>query len=280
MSLAQFKEIRPGKPWWSYDWKEFWDYRHLIFFLVRRDLVIVFKQTILGPLHLIIRPFVTSLLFQLVFNRMAGMSTDGVNPFLFYYANTTAWSFFASVFGSSSGVFVNGKGIMNKVYFPRLITPFASVATNFVNLLIQLFILGLLILWFVITDRAKVPEASALLLFIPLVQLACIGVGVGFLFACMTLRYRDLSSFQGLIVQGLMYLSPVIYPFSMVPEKFANYMKWNPIASTMESFRFLLFGEGTISPQLLVAGWTVTVVLFVAGFIAFNVTERKFVDIV
>lgn len=276
----EFREIRPRRPWWEFNWAEVWEYKHLVRFLVERDLKLLYKQTILGPLHLFIRLFVMTLLFQLVFHRLGGMSTDGVHPFLFYYANNTAWAFFSGTFGAVSSVFISGKGLMTKVYFPRIIMPLSSVLTNGFNLLIQLCFLVILVLGFWLSDKASLPSWPSVLIFIPLIQLALIGIGGGFVFASLTLKYRDLKSLSGVIVQGMMYLSPVIYPLAMVPEKYQLLASLNPITSAMELLRYCLFSQGTITPLLIGIGWGMSLGVFIFGLVSFNLMQRKFVDIV
>jgi len=249
-------------------------------FLVLRDLRLVYKQTILGPVHLFIRPLIMTLVFQLVFSEFGNISTDGIHPFLFYYANQTLWSFFAGVFGTSSSVFMGGKALMSKVYFPRVIPVLACVVTNAVTLGIQLLFFSLVYFYFVITEQTTVPPFSIIMIVFPVLQMALLGVGSGLVFATLTLRYRDLNSLSGVIIQGLMYLSPVIYPFAVVPEKYQFYAAFNPISAAMELFRFSLFGSGDTSLQLLVTGWIMSGVLIVAGLSTFNLTHRKFVDFV
>lgn len=276
----EVREIKPDLPWHHFEWRELWEYRYLIKFFSLRDLSLIYKQTIFGPLHLFIRPFVTTLLFQLVFSKLGNMPTDGVHPFLFYYVNNTGWAFFSSNFGSASAVFLSGKGLMTRVYFPRIIPPFSALITNAVNLSIQLLFALLLVVgfdWYYGTNLLSVKMFG---FFVPIIQLGLIGMGMGFIMACLTLKYRDLSSLSNLITQGLMYLSPVIYPLALVPEKFRLLASFNPITSAMEALRYFIFSNASLNAQLLLIGWGITLLLFMVGLISFNIVQRKFVDVV
>lgn len=279
-SADMVRELRPGRSWFHFEWGEVWRYKHLLYFLAKRDLALTYKQTLLGPLHLVIRPFVMTFLFQLVFNKLGGISTDGIPSFLFYFANNTAWAFFAAVFGSVSSVFMSGKGLMGKVYFPRMIPPFASVITSAVSLGVQIVFLGCLILYFFFAHGAALPSWKVLGMVLPLVQLALIASGMGFIFACATLKYRDLSGLSGVVTQGLMYLSPVIFPLAVVPESYRMLAALNPLTSAMETWRYCLFGEATLTAPLLWVGWGLSFGLFFSGLVIFNKVQRKFMDIV
>lgn len=274
------REIRPGRSWFSFEWSEVWRYKHLLYFLAKRDLAMTYKQTILGPLHLVIRPFVMTLLFQLVFHKLGGIQTDGIPSFLFYFANNTAWAFFAAVFGSVSTVFMSGKGLMGKVYFPRIIPPFATVLTSAVSLGVQIVFLGCLILYFHYSQGVGFPDWKVFGMLIPIVQLAMIASGMGFLFACITLKYRDLSGLSGVVTQGLMYVSPVVFPLAIVPESYRMLAGLNPLASAMETWRYCIFGEATLTAPLLWLGWFLSILLFAVGLVIFNKVQRKFMDIV
>lgn len=274
------REIRPGRSWFSFEWGEVWRYKHLLYFLAKRDLAMTYKQTVLGPLHLVIRPFVMTLLFQLVFHKLGGIQTDGIPSFLFYFANNTAWAFFAAVFGSVSSVFMSGKGLMGKVYFPRIIPPFATVLTSAVSLGVQVVFLGCLIAYYHFSQGLAWPDGKVVGILLPAVQLAMIGSGMGFLFACITLKYRDLAGLSSVVTQGLMYLSPVVFPLALVPESYRMFAAFNPIASAMEFWRYCIFGEATLSPELLWVGWGLTLMLFGVGLVLFNKVQRKFMDIV
>lgn len=274
------REIRPGRSWFSFEWREVWRYKHLLYFLAKRDLAMTYKQTVLGPLHLVIRPFVMTLLFQLVFHKLGGIQTDGIPAFLFYFANNTAWAFFAAVFGSVSSVFMSGKSLMGRVYFPRIIPPFATVLTSAVSLGVQLVFLGCLIGYYHFAQGVAWPDWKVIAILIPAVQLAMVASGMGFFFACVTLKYRDLSGLSGVVTQGLMYLSPVVFPLAIVPESYRMLAAVNPLTSAMEFWRYCIFGEATLSPVLLGIGWGLTLMLFLAGLVLFNKVQRKFMDIV
>jgi len=283
MNVVKDPEIRiisPGAPWWSFGWAEVWNYRHLLKFLLLRDIRLVYKQTILGPVHLFLRPIIMTIVFQLVFNELGKMSTDGIHPFLFYYGNSTVWTFFSGIFGTASGIFMTGRGLMAKVYFPRIIPVFSSVMMNGVKFSIQILFLAFLFVYFAFSGGGNTPSPWCFGIVLAIFQVAIVALGFGLLFACVTLRYRDLNSLSGVIVQGMMYLSPVIFPFTSIPEKYQFLASFNPLSSAMESFRFFLFGQGSMSVELLVIGWSVSLSVLFTGLVSFNLTQRKFVDIV
>jgi lipopolysaccharide transport system permease protein len=221
-----------------------------------------------------------TLVFQLIFSEFGKIPTDGVHPFLFYYANQTLWAFFAGVFSGSSGIFSGGKSLMSKVYFPRIIPVFSSFLMNATTLGIQMVLFFAVYLFLIRNGTCGLPPISSLLFVLPALQVGMIAIGFGLLFASLTLRYRDLNTLSNVMIQGMMYLSPVVYPLAVVPEKYKALASLNPLASAMESFRFMLFGVGTIDFSFLLSGWIVTIIMFISGLICFNVTQRKFVDIV
>ena len=277
---SDIRIIQPGESIWKFNWRELWEYRFLLKFLLLRDLRLVYKQTILGPVHLFLRPIIMTLVFQVVFNKIGSFSTDGIHPFLFYYGNNSLWAFFAGVFGASSAVFSSGAGLMSKVYFPRILPSLSSLLMNAFRFCVQLVLL--LIVSVFLYSRGDSAGLSVLFLgaIAPVIQVGLIALGGGFVFGCITLRYRDLNSLSSVIVQGMMYLSPVVYPFSAIPERYKLLASLNPLASAMEQFRYFAFGEGSVGIELLIVGWGVTIFIFVFGMLLFNVTQRKFVDIV
>ncbi|MEQ9823981.1 MAG: ABC transporter permease [Puniceicoccaceae bacterium] len=272
--------IQPGEPIWRFHWNEVWQYRYLLKFLVLRDIRLIYKQTILGPVHLFIRPIIMTLVFQLVFSEFGQIPTDGIHPFLFYFANHTLWAFFAGVFTASSNVFSSGKTLMSKVYFPRIIPVFSAVLMNAVTLGIQLLFFLIVFTVFFLNGSTQALSFTSFAALIPILQMGLLAMGAGLIFATLTLRYRDLNSLASVIIQGMMYLSPVIYPLAVVPENYRLYASLNPISSAMELFRYSIFASGTISTELMLTGWFISGILLTLGLVSFNLIQRKFVDVV
>jgi lipopolysaccharide transport system permease protein len=276
----KYRVIEPKLPWWKHNWREIWDYRSLLYFLVRRDITSRFKQTILGPLHLFIRPFLMSILFQVIFSNIGGFTTDTVPPFLFYFANNIAWSFFACVFGANCSVFRGTKDLMNMVYYPKLINPISLTMVSVVDLCIQLLLLSLMQIVFLVIFGWYHISWSFFLLPIALIQLTLIGLGLGISAASLSIRYRDLDSFYSTGIRVLMYLTPVIFPYSQIPQEYKFLAALNPLSSAMELFRYSLFGQGYMSMDLHVMGWAVTIVMLSIGFILYSLKQRNYIDIV
>jgi lipopolysaccharide transport system permease protein len=266
--------------WFDLNLKEIWKYRDLLQMFVKRDIVTVYKQTILGPIWFIIQPVLTSLTYLVIFGKLAGISTDGVPPILFYLAGTTLWNFFADSFNNTSKTFKENEDIFGKVYFPRLIMPLAKVASGLIKFVIQMGLFLLVYFYYLYTDAGIAPNYTVLLIPVYLILMAGIGLGFGIIFSSLTNKYRDLIFLIQFGVQLLMYATPVIYPVSSLPEKYQFYMQLNPITSILEGFKFALLGSGSFSPLFLTYSCAFTIVLLLFGIVIFNKTEKTFMDTV
>jgi lipopolysaccharide transport system permease protein len=261
---------------------EVWRYRDLMFLFVKRDFVAQFKQTILGPVWHFVQPIFTTLMFLLVFTKIANIDTDGVKPVLFYMSGIAIWNYFASCLNATSSTFVANAGIFGKVYFPRLVLPLSSVISNIIKFGIQFSLLAIMMLYYVIFDDVHVQVGLPWLL-IPLLVLmmAGLGLGVGIIISSLTTKYRDLTILLGFAVQLLMYATPVAYPLSYLQSKsYASWIQWNPISPIVEAFRYSLFGSGTFTVlSLIYSGVFIIITLFV-GLVIFNRVEKSFMDTV
>lgn len=260
--------------------QELWSYRDLIVLFVRRDFVAQYKQTILGPAWHLIQPLLTTVMFTIVFGKIAQLSTDGVPPFLFYMAGTIIWTYFANVLTTTSGTFTANAHIFGKVYFPRLAIPVATLFSKLIAFAIQyVFFMGFLA-WYFFQGAAVQPNAWVLLTPVLLLMMAAIGFGGGIIISAMTTRYRDLTILVSFGVQLLMYATPIIYPVSSLPEKWQFWVSLNPIAPIVEAFRYAYLGQGTLDlPMLGVSGLVILATLIV-GIVMFNAVERTFMDTV
>jgi lipopolysaccharide transport system permease protein len=260
--------------------KELWKYRDLIYLFVRRDFVAQYKQTILGPAWHIIQPLFTTIVFTIIFGKIANMSTDGVPPFIFYMSGTVIWTYFSSVLTSTANTFTGNAGIFGKVYFPRLAIPIAHVVSRFIAFAIQ-FTFFLLFLGYFIWQGSDIhPNLWIISTPLLLLMMAALGFGLGMIISALTTRYRDLTVLVGFGTQLLMYASPVIYPLSTLPEEWRFWVSLNPVAPVIELFRYSYLGSGSVDITMLgVSFFTIAVILFL-GIILFNKIERTFMDTV
>jgi len=261
--------------------KDVWEYRDLLFLLVRRDFVAFYKQTILGPLWFFLQPLLTTIMFTFVFGKLGGFKTDGLPQPLFYMAGVTTWNYFADCLTKTSTVFKDNANLFGKVYFPRLIIPFSIVMSNLVKFGVQMILFILMILYFVIfTDFRFHPNAFILLFPIIIVMMAFLGLGLGMIISAMTTKYRDLSYLVTFGVQLLMYATTVVYPLSSVNEDVKNIIEFNPMTSIIETFRYGFLGTATFQWSLFLYSIVFSVIVLLLGIIIFNRVERTFVDTV
>jgi len=256
---------------------EIWRYRDLLYLFTRRDIVAFYKQTILGPLWFFIQPIFTTLIYVLVFGKIAGLSTEGAPPVLFYLCGVTFWNYFAECFNKTATVFKDNEQLFGKVYFPRVIAPLSIVLSNLVRFAIQFCLFWVFLLWYWVRGEVS-PNLAALLLPVQVFAMATLGLAFGMLFSAMTTKYRDLIFLLQFGVQLLMYATPVIYPVSEMPEQIASFLKWNPLAPIFETVRYGFLGAGQFS-------WLALAYSLLAGFLAllfatsvFNRVERTFMD--
>ncbi len=255
-------------------------YRDLIKMFVKRAFTLSYKQTILGPVWLLIKPVFAALMYTLVFSNIAHISTDGAPAMLFYMMGNAMWTYFASCLGSNAGTFTENAGIFGKVYFPRLVTPISNVFVNLLNFGISMTIT--IIIGAVYMYRGENVNPNLALLLVPLlvVELGMLGMGCGIIVSSMTTKYRDLSVLVGFGMQLWMYATPVVYPVSQIPEKYQSFMMINPVAPIMETFRYAFLGTGHIPILWLCISIAVTGVIFLFGILIFNQVERTFMDTV
>ena len=275
--------IKSKRSWKDLELSEFFRYKDLIFLLIRRDLVTSYKQTILGPFWVVIQALMGSAVFTIVFGNIAGISTDGHPTFLFYLSGMVGWQYFGSVLGLGSNALQSNLGLFSKVYFPRLIPPVSQSISSLLNYFIQLIVFFLALLIYNQTNASNQIPISFSLLLIPLLifQTAILGLGLGFIISAASIKYRDLSRVSGLFTQFIMYGTPIIYPVSAIPEKYAHFMMWNPLAFIIESYRAILLGHSS-GCNLLFAFPSIllTLLIFLLGLVLYNKVQRTYVDFV
>jgi lipopolysaccharide transport system permease protein len=267
--------------WWDLQLRDVWHYRDLLWMFVRRDFVSVYKQTILGPLWFFVQPILTTLIFTVIFSGLAKLPTDGLPPMLFYLAGITPWNYFSTCLTKTSSTFVANAGIFGKVYFPRLVTPLSIVISNLIQFAIQ-FLLFLGFLAFFAWKGATIsPNWPMILVLTPILLgiMAFLGLGTGIIISSLTTKYRDFAFLIAFGVQLAMYATPVIYPASMIPEKYAFFLHLNPMAPVIEAFRAIYLG-GTIPWEGLGISAAITAFLLFLGIVMFKKVERSFMDTV
>lgn len=279
--IEQWKlTIRPTRGLLSIDLPELWRYRDLISLFVRRDIVAKFKQTILGPLWFVIGPLLSTFVYALVFNRIAGIETGGAPPVLFYMSGIVSWSYFAACLNGTSSTFTSNAHIFGKVYFPRLVTPISTVISNLLQFGIQFGLLLALIAWFAWSGHLLQFNWTVLLIPLYLALLAGVALGVGILISSATTKYRDLTQLLGVGVQLWMYATPIIYPVSKVPEKYRWVVELNPVAPLIHNFRYAVIGTEEFHRDGLFYSLAFAVVVSTMGILVFNKVEQSFMDTV
>lgn len=276
-------EITPKNKFFSLNLKEVWQYRDLLMLFVKRDVVTVYKQTVLGPLWYLIQPLFTSIIFTIIFNTVAGIETGVVPPFLFNLAGITVWNYFTSCLNDTSDTFKRNAAIFGKVYFPRVIMPLSIVISNLLKFGIQFVIfIGFYVFYYF--QGVTILFNSSILFFPLLVALmGILGLGLGMIISSLVTKYRDFTYLIGFGVQLLMYLSAVMYPMALIKNKMPDYawlVQYNPLAYIIETTRYMLLSVGQIS--VLGIGYTVvfTFIVFFFGLLIFNKTEKSFIDTV
>ena len=260
---------------------EVWRYRDLIMLFTKRSFKLMYKQTVLGPLWIVISPLLTSIIYTVIFGGIAGLSTNGVPKFLFYLCSHSLWVFFADCLNKNASAFLTNANIFSKVYFPRLTIPVSNVITSGIQFLIHSCLVAVLIIWSTIRGDVH-PEWKLLPLLIPLLLFtAMMGLGLGILVSSVTTKYRDLSFLVGFGLSLWMYSTPVIYPLSQVTGGMMRKMLiWNPMTAPMELFRLIMLGKGDVLIQSVISTVIFAAAAFAAGVMVFNRVERSFIDTV
>jgi lipopolysaccharide transport system permease protein len=274
--------IKPHQKLWSVDLGELWRYRDLIQLFVKRNIVVQYKQTVLGPLWYIIQPVLTVIMNMVVFGGIAKMSTDSVPQPLFYLAGNVCWIYFSNCLNQTSNTFVSNQGMFGKVYFPRLVVPIATVISNLLRFGVQFALFVVLWIWFVARGaNVSVNMGALVLLPVFVIMLAGLGLGFGILVSSMTTKYRDLRILFTFIVQLWMYATPIVYPISMVKEgTLRTLMFANPMTSIIEAFKYATLGQGYFSWGALGYSFAFMTILLIVGVVVFNKVQRSFMDTV
>jgi len=259
--------------------REIWAYRELIMRLVHRDFVSRYKQTLLGSAWYVMQPLFTSLMFTLVFNKIAKISTGEIPPILFFLAGTVCWGYFSNCVTNTASTFISNSGLFDKVYFPRLVVPLSQLVVNLIGFGMQM-VLFLAFYFYYLSQGANIVMGWRIVVLpVLLLQMAALGLGVGCIVSSLTTRFRDLQVLLGFFMQLWMYASCVVYPLSMVPENWRWLYALNPMVFIIEAFRFAFMGHGTVYFWQIVVSFFVSIAVVFVGLVMFNKTQRSCVDI-
>ena len=285
MSEQNLTIIRPKSGWFELPIKELFRYKDLILLFVKRDFVSLYKQTILGPAWAVIQPFLTTVVFSLVFGSIAGLAADGVPSFIFYLSGNVVWNYFSHCLTTTSGTFIANASILGKVYFPRLVMPVSTVLSKLIDFAIQYCFMLCFLVFYTLTDAGVAPNWYILMTPLILLQLAMLSLGCGVIISAATTKYRDLRMLVSFGVQLWMYASPVAYDmFSMgafAPgSKYYGLYMLNPVTPIVNLFRYAYLGIGQVDWLYYGVSWVVTLILLFAGIVLFSRVEKTFMDTV
>ena len=277
--------IRPKSGWFDLHLGELARYKDLIFLFVKRNFVSMYKQTVLGPAWAIIQPFLTTIVFSLVFGTIAGLSADGVPSFIFYLSGNVLWGYFSGCLTQTSNTFIANSGILGKVYFPRLVMPISTVLSKLIDFSIQFTFMLVFVVIYTVTKAGVMPNWFALMTPLLILQLAMLGLGCGIIISAATTKYRDLRMLVGFGVSLWMYGTPIAYDmFSMSAfapgSKYYGIYMCNPVTPIVNIFRYGWLGIGGIDWLHYGIGWVITIFLLAVGVVLFSRVEKTFMDTV
>lgn len=261
--------------------KEVWQYRDLIGLFTKRNFVVSYKQTILGPAWILLTPIFSSVVHAIVFNGIAGIGTDGVPTFLFYLCSNAIWAFFSSCVTSNASTFTENAYVFGKVYFPRLTTPISNVISSVIRFLVQMALVMLFMIFFLIQGTLHPHWGAWLMIPVELLHLGILGMGFGIIVSSMTTKYRDLTVLVDFGISLWMYATPIVYPLSTLEEGWIRTVVLiNPVTSSVEMLRYAILGQGTLHWGYYGLSWVISIAVAVIGIMIFNKVERTFMDTV
>jgi lipopolysaccharide transport system permease protein len=272
------REIKPVSGWFDINIKELWNYRDLVMLFFKRNFIVMYKQTILGPLWFLLQPLLTTIMFTIIFSWVAKLPTSDTPPILFYMSGTILWSFFSTCVTANSKTFTDNANIFSKVYFPRLVMPISVVLSNLLNLFIQLLLFVAIWIYYKISGRGIELNNNIFLFPLLIIQIAMLGLSVGIIISSLTTKYRDLAFVATFGIQLWMYASPVVYPLSLVPDRFKIFILLNPMTMVIEAFRSSVFGTSTINMQNYMLSFMISIFLFIFSIMLFSRIEKTFID--
>ncbi len=273
--------ISASHRWFDLNLKEVWRYRDLILLFTKRSFKVAYKQTILGPLWLFINPFLTSIVYTILFGNIAGLSTDGIPRILFYLSGTAIWSLFSTCLTNNASTFTGNAHLFGKIYFPRLTVPISNLLSAIIRFGISMLLVLAILIYECLRGLVTPHWICWLLLPLLLVWIGLIGMECGILISSVTTKYRDLSVLVSFGVSLWMYGTPVVYPLSQLPQGWLrSLVEINPVTGPVELFRYAVLGQGTLAANSLVISLVFTLVVGLLAILVFNKVERTFIDTV
>ena len=267
--------------WMKLNLKEVWQYRDLIYLFTKRNFVVSYKQTILGPAWIFLTPLFSSIVQAFVFGGIAGIETDGVPMMLFYLCSNAIWAFFSSSLVNNASTFTANAYVFGKVYFPRLTTPISNILSSMIRFAIQMILVMGFMVYFLIQGTVSPNWGAWIMVPVELVHLGILGMGFGIIISSLTTKYRDLTVLVDFGVQAWMYLTPIVYPISTVTEGWMRTLLMiNPVTSGVEMMRYAILGKGAVDWGFYGLSWAITLAVALVGIMIFNKVERNFMDTV
>ena len=267
--------------WMKLNLKEVWQYRDLIYLFTKRNFVVSYKQTILGPAWIFLTPLFSSIVQAFVFGGIAGIETDGIPMMLFYLCSNAIWAFFSSSLVNNASTFTANAYVFGKVYFPRLTTPISNILSSMIRFAIQMILVLGFMVYFLIQGTVSPNWGAWIMVPVELVHLGILGMGFGIIISSLTTKYRDLTVLVDFGVQAWMYLTPIVYPISTVTEGWMRTLLMiNPVTSGVEMMRYAILGKGAVAWGFYGLSWAITLAVALVGIMIFNKVERNFMDTV
>lgn len=275
-------EIRPYTKWFKLDIRELFAYRDLLFRLVRRDFLMLYQQTLLGPLWIVLQPLLTVFTYVLIFDKIIGIPTNNIPPLLFYLTGITLWNLFSDVFMSTASIFLGNAAVFSKVYFPRMIVPLSSTLLHCMRFAVQVLLMVIILLFYHFTGRYTLAAGSWIFALFPIVVAAGMGLGCGLIFSVLTARYRDLINLLHLVMRLLMFACPIFFSVSIVQQDVQWIVQLNPLTPMFEYFRAAFLGSnaGTFTTTQLIYSSAAMVVVLSGGMVLFNKKADTLMDVV
>lgn len=271
-------EIKPVGGWPEFHFKELFRYKDLMLRFVRRDFIVSYRQTILGPLWVFLEPLIATFVYYIVFGAVMRVTTDEIPSLAFYLSGIIIWSYFSDSIGAISYTFIQNASMFGKVYFPRLIVPVSMLLSKMARLGIQLFMLILVYVFYKVQGTHIHPNIYLLLVPFLVALTSAFALGSGLLLASLAAKYRDVQNLMMFAIRLLMFATPVVYPYSLVPEKYKFLIGLNPLTAIIETFRFALFNTGNLNWEQLLYSTVFIILLLITGILFFNKVEQNVID--
>ena len=274
------EEIKSHSSIFSVNYKEVWHYRDLLLMLVKKDYVTFYKQTILGPIWFFIQPILTTLIYVLIFGKIAKLSTDGAPQIAFYLSGVTIWNYFSESLTKTSTVFRDNAAVLGKVYFPRLIMPLSIVVSGLMKFAIQFALFIAVVMYYTFAENTLHPNIWLLATPFLVLLMAAFSLGLGMIFSSLTTKYKDLVFLLTFGIQLFMFATPVVYPVTSIPADRQWIVNLNPLTGIFECFRYGFLGTGSFTPETLIMSTGIIALILVLGVLIFNKVEKSFMDTV